>query len=259
VRTLTSELEPPYTAPDHPDWNPEEKREPGLSTKVGLNRASWDLGYERSRWVAGARTESGGHVPGPVALPGEYTLRLNVSGVAYAQTVRVEPDPASTASPADLAAQLAFGLELRDRMSQITDLVVRIRDVRDQLRAYEMRLATRQEAADLAAQARRISSGLAEVEAVLIESQAEVDYDVLAGRQGGAKLASRLGWLAGGALDHEGPPTQGMREVAADIARGVAEQERALERWLEEDLAAFNAAAARLGLPHVLADSKPPQ
>jgi len=255
IRTLRSELEPPYTTPDHPDWDPEEEREPELETKAGLNRATWDLAYEKSRWVAGARNETGGAVPGPVALPGEYTLRLNVAGEAYTQPLRMEPDPESTASRTDLEAQLAFGLELRDRMSEITDLVMRIRDVRDQLAGYEGRLAGRPDAGDLAAQAKRISAGLTEVEGALIARRAEVDYDILAGRDGGTKLASRLGWLAAGSLDHEGPPTQGMREVASDIARGVAEQKKALERWIGQDLAAFNAAAARLGLPHVVSDA----
>lgn len=96
------------------------------------------------------------------------------------------------------------------------------------------------------------------MEAALIEPGAEVGCDVLAGREGGAKLVSRLGWLAAGALAHEGPPTQGMREVALDIARAMEEQERALDGWLAE-VAEVNAESARLGVPHVVVaeDVKP--
>jgi hypothetical protein len=42
-----------------------------------------------------------------------------------------------------------------------------------------------------------------------------------------------------------------MREVAADIAGDLDEQERALERVLSGDLAELNALAAELGLPFV--------
>jgi photosystem II stability/assembly factor-like uncharacterized protein len=252
ARTLSSELEPAYTPPDHPDWDPQEERKPDLTVKPGLNRASWDLEYERARWVAGTRNEAGGRGAGPRALPGEYTLRLLVGSAQSTRTLRVQPDPASTASPADREAQFAFGLELRDRMSRVADLIVAIRSIRDQITAHRARLAARSEASGLLALGDRIVAALHAIEAELCIPGAEVDYDVLAGRTGGAKIISRLGWLAGGALDHEGPPTQGMREVAAEIAAALAQQEHALDRLLAHDLAELNAQAAGLGLPFVL-------
>ena len=96
VRTLRSELDPPYTPSDHPDWDPKEERKPALTVKPGLNRASWDLTYEKARWVPGTRNEAGGRGPGPRALPGEYTLRLIAGGSPSIQTLRMEADPAST-------------------------------------------------------------------------------------------------------------------------------------------------------------------
>ena len=83
-------------------------------------------------------------------------------------------------------------------------------------------------------------------------AQAEVNYDVLAGRDGGAKLYSRLGWLAAGAWEHDGPPTQGMREIAELLDAEFAEQREALERVLQTDLAEFNAQAEQIELPHVI-------
>jgi len=253
VRTLRSELEPPYTPPEHPDWNPEDKeRKPDLPAEAGLNRASWDLQYEKARWVPGTRNEAGGRGPGPRALPGDYTLRLIVAGVAYTQPAQVLPDPTSGASRADLQAQFAFSLDLRDRMSRIADLVRTIRSVREQIAGFDARLAARAGTADLVALGDGIASALTEIEAELISPDAEVDYDILAGRQGGAQLVSRLAWLAGGALEHDGPPTQGMREVASDIAQEMAGLEQALDGILGRDLAEFNAQAAALDLPHDL-------
>ncbi len=252
VRKLSSELDRPYTAPDHPDWDPEEEREPDLTVKPGLNRASWDLTYEKSRWVAGTRNDAGGRGPGPRALPGPYTLRLRVAGASYSAPLTVERDPASTAMSADREAQFAFGLELRERMSRIADMVQRIRSVREQIAGHAARLTGDATAAVVLTRAERISTDLRAVEERLHNPQAEVNYDILAGRDGGAKLLSRLGWVAGGALDHDGPPTQGMREVAADLARELAEQEQALERLLATDLAELNREAAGLGLGFVL-------
>jgi hypothetical protein len=248
VRRLSSEIEPQYTAEDHPDWNPKTELKPALPTKPGLNRAAWDLGHERSRWVAGSRNDNGGRGPAPKVVPGEYTLRLTVAGEVHERKLRVEPDPRSTASAEQLQAQVEFGLDIRDRMSRIVEMVETLRSVREQIAAIASRVADDPGAARLVEMGEQVTSKLTAIEEVLHNPQAEVNYDVLAGRDGGAKLYSRLGWLASGALDHDGPPTQGMTEVAADLAREMAEQESALARLLSEDLASFNATAEEAGL-----------
>jgi hypothetical protein len=93
---------------------------------------------------------------------------------------------------------------------------------------------------------------LGAIEEELHNPLAEVNYDVLAGRDGGAKLYSRLGWLASGAWEHDGPPSQGMREVASQLETEAKEQQAALDRVLQMDLADFNAGAARIDLPFVI-------
>lgn len=252
VRRLSSELEPQYTPKEHPDWDPSSKPEPALPVEPGLNRASWDLNHEMSRWVAGTRNDTGGRGPGPRALPGRYTLRLHVGGEIHERTLLVEPDPRSTATLQQLEAQHAFGLELRDRMSDIVRLVETIRAVRGQLETHRGLLAGRSDVETLLESGEALAARLTAIEKALHSPGAEVNYDVLAGRDGGAKLFSRLGWLASGALEHDGPPTQGMTEVWAEISSELAAQEAALARLLEEDLAAFNSAAERLGLPFVV-------
>ena len=80
---------------------------------------------------------------------------------------------------------------------------------------------------------------------------AEVDYDVLAGRDGGAKLYSRLTWLAASASEHDGPPTQGMLEVAASIDKQINQLGSELERMFAEELTKLNQQAAKLGIPFI--------
>jgi len=253
VRKLSSELEPAYTEPDHTDWDPtEKKRKPALKTKPGLNRASWDLVYEKSRWVRGSRIDTGGPGPGPRALPGAYTLKLTVNGEVHTRPLRVDPDPGSTASEADLKAQFDFCLELRDRMSGVADAVDALRSIREQVADRTERLAQRPPAAEWVALGHRIVAELDAIEEELHNPRAEVSYDILAGRDGGAQLYSRLGWLASGAWEHDGPPTQGMREIADRLEADHDEQRRALDRVLQVDLADFNARAAEIDLPFVI-------
>ncbi len=185
-------------------------------------------------------------------LPGDYTLRLNVDGSSWTQTLRVEPDPRSTVAAADLEAQLAFALELRERLSRITDMVATVRSVRDQLKGREALLAPDPRAAQLIALGRELSTRLDGVEEAIHNPGAEVDYDILAGRDGGTKLYSKLAWLLMGSDDHDGPPTQGMREVAAELAAELAAEEAKLDTLLREDLRRLNALAAELDLGYIL-------
>ncbi len=91
------------------------------------------------------------------------------------------------------------------------------------------------------------------VEEEIHNPHAEVNHDILADRQGGAKLYSRLNWMFMIAEDHDGPPTQGMRKVGAELGKALAVQEAALDKLVSGDLAALNAQAKELGVPYVVA------
>ena len=138
-------------------------------------------------------------------------------------------------------------------MTRIARMVGTIRSVRSQIEDRNRLLESSPEAAALVVRGRELVAGLTAVEEAIHNPHAEVDYDVLAGRHGGAKLYPRFGWLFSGASDHDGPPTQGMREVAAELVAALAEEESRLETLLTEGLAGLNALAAERGVPYVLA------
>jgi hypothetical protein len=83
-----------------------------MATMAGMHRINWDLRYDMPpafihylAHVTGAvlgDTHWGGE--GPLVIPGTYTLRFNVDGKTYAQTVTVKNDPNSSATAADLTA-----------------------------------------------------------------------------------------------------------------------------------------------------------
>jgi hypothetical protein len=137
-------------------------------------------------------------------------------------------------------------------MDRITGMVETIRAVRGQLTERSRLLAGDPAAAPVVEFGERITKSLNEVERAIHNPDAEVDYDILAGRDGGTKLYSKLAWLYGGADDHDGPPTQGMREVAAELAAALAAEEAKLDRLLRDDLPRLNALAAELDLGYIL-------
>ena len=252
VRRLSSTLDPPFTAPDHPEWDPESKPKPALGTKAGFNRTAWDLAHAEPPWVPGSRIDTGAPRPAPLVPPGDYSLRLTVEGRTSTQPLRVEPDPRSTASAADLESQHDFALGVREQLAKIVDMAVAIRGIREQIEDRNARLGSDSNAAELVALGRQCVDKLDAVEEAIHNPHAEVTYDILAGRHGGAKLYSRLSWLFYTSADHDGPPTQGMREVAEDLGRLVAEQEAALDAILAEDLPELERLADEVGVSYVV-------
>ena len=253
VRRLSSVPRPPFTPSDSPDADPDAEVEPELAVEPGTHRVAWDLRYEEPRWVAGSRVDTGEPPPGPLALPGQYTVRLTVDGNTSSRPLVLEADPRVETDAAALEAQLEFALELRDHMSRIADMVASVRGLREQLHDRAAHLAGREDAADLRELTGQLVGTLDDIERTLHNPDAEVTYDILAGRDGGAKLYSRLAWLAMGADEHDGPPTQGMREVAAELGAILEALEARLQTLVADDLPRLDALAAELGLGFVVA------
>jgi hypothetical protein len=199
-----------------------------------------------------ARFDTGTPRPGPLVVPGDYTLRLTVDGRSITQPLTVELDPRSSASESDLEQQLAFVLGVRGQLARIADMVATIRGVREQLKDRNARLAGNPDASELVDLGKKLILGLNAVEEEIHNPHAEVDYDVLGGRHGGAKMYSRLSWLFNTSGDHDGPPTQGMLEVAADVEGQLSQQESVLDGLLANELARLNELASELEVPYVV-------
>ncbi|HEX5385728.1 MAG TPA: glycosyl hydrolase [Gemmatimonadales bacterium] len=246
VRTLKSTAEPADYAEDDPD-EPTDPRKPALATAPGAERAVWDLAYEGARKIPGAKLDAGDPTAGPTALPGTYTVRLVVDGKSYTQPLVIRPDPRVTVSEADLAAQLTFGLTVRDAISRVADAVKAVRSVRRQIDDRIELWRTNSKAAPLITRADTLGARLDSLEAKLHNPRAKVVYDILAQR-GGAKLYSRLAPLYTWATETDGAPTQGMREVFAEESKELEALEAELHGPVATELAALNAEARELGL-----------
>ena len=252
IRTLSSIAKPRPIDETHPDWRAGRENKPDLPAKAGLNRAAWNLRIEGADEIPGAVIDIGNPRHGPLALPGDYTLRLIVDGQTYSQPLQVTADPRVELNIADLEKHQNFQIQIRDQLSEITKMVATIRAVRDQIAARDALLRDNPEALDLVEMGHEIVAHLHEIEEKLHNPRAEVSYDILAGRHGGAQLYSRLSWLLEGTREHESLPTQGMREVGAEMSAELNEQRAALEEILTRGLAEINQLTTEKGLPSVI-------
>ena len=95
-----------------------------LSTHVGMNRFVWDLRYPPPMAIKHAypmsaifdKTPAGPE--GPLAVPGEYTVKLTVGAETYTQPLTLRPDPRVKATAADYAEQLELEQKLMAGMRE---------------------------------------------------------------------------------------------------------------------------------------------
>ena len=109
-----------------------------LENAAGAHRFVWDL-----RWAsAGANADIDDENPraaprGPRVVPGEYQVKLTVDGAALTQPLKVQMDPRSQATSAELNEQLRVGLEIFDQVQSSRRALFEIATVKKRLSEIE--------------------------------------------------------------------------------------------------------------------------
>jgi len=229
----------------------EEEPKAELQTEPGIQRAVWTLQWEGARLIKDAKIDYGDPTEGPLVVPGTYTAKLTVDGREQTAKLVVKLDPRVKVSQTDLEAEQAFALQVRDAISRLTDNVVRLKSVREQLQNHVKVLAGDPRASELIAMSKSLIDRLDTLEGRMHNPKAEVVYDILA-RKGGAMLYSRLSPLMSFVEDGDGAPTQGMKDVFAQQQKELVQLEGELKGLVDRDLGTIQLAARRLDLPFIV-------
>jgi photosystem II stability/assembly factor-like uncharacterized protein len=249
VRTLSSRPEHEESAEDDPDAPEEKPKKSRLTTELGVNRVVWDLRYEGATKIPKAKSEGDPKI-GPLALPGNYRVTLKVEDKTVSAPLIVRPDPRVKESAETLAEQLKLALSLRNDISEISNMVIRLRSVKNQLAGRNALMKESPSAKGLTKSAEDLIGKIDAMEARLHNPKAEVFYDILA-QKGGAQLYSKLITLYGFVMDSDGPITQGIREVYQE-EKSEFDQGAAGYRSLLEELAKLNEETKKLDLPGII-------
>jgi len=181
---------------------------------------------------AGGRFGFGG---GPSVLPGEYMVTIQASGKSMSKKVRVEMDHRVKVSGADLQAQLAMALELRDLVSMLNQLVARVDDLTKQLQTLSER--SQREPGETAAGGdgfgngrRSRAAGDPDIKAAIDELtklRRKLVREAPFGYRYPPRLREEVNSLLNSVSNTIGAPTQGEKvrlvEVKADAASAVSE------------------------------------
>jgi photosystem II stability/assembly factor-like uncharacterized protein len=208
---------------------------PWLATDPGLNRFVWNMRYPDARNVPGAIYRSAG-VTGPLAPPGEYRVRLTVGEGSWEQPLVLRKDPRVAASDNDLHEQFALLIEIRDRLSETNDAIIKLRALREQVENGEAVVAA----------GKALRESLSEVEEELVQTRWKSSRDALTAP---SKLNVRLATLLGVVGGADARPTQQARDVFASVDERVDVQLMRLAALVEGEVPRFNALVKEMDLP----------
>ena len=114
--------------------DPEDDRSPGAV--AGLNGFEWNFAYPNATVVPGVVTRGNTKV-GPIAVPGDYRVRLSAGDDVLTAPLKLLPGPNVEAGQRDLEAQFEFLSELRDKIDELNRAVIELRAYADSIDAMQ--------------------------------------------------------------------------------------------------------------------------
>jgi hypothetical protein len=182
---------------------------------------------------------------GPLALPGQYQVRLTVDGQTQVQPAEIRLDPrVGKVSMADLQKRFDLATRIQAKVSQANDAVLMIRGVNAQIESVVKQAsdpAVRRSGAELEQKLAAIEGRIYQVRNR--SRQDPLNYPIM--------LNNKLAALAGVVEAGEAAPTDQDYTVFADLSQRLDAQLAELNAVLATDLPRFNQQLAAAHLPAV--------
>jgi hypothetical protein len=245
-----AEAKKPREDEDSPDAEPAP-----CEAKAGINRVWWDLRSDRSTEIHLRTTPlyapdvplgpEGWRKPPAVgrmavlALPGTYTVTLNVGEEKFTQKLTVLKDPHTAGSESDIQAQRRVQTALYDEMNAVAATVNQIESLRAQLVALGKELGTDEASKRVRKAADDLGDKLTGIEGSLLQLR-------LTGRgqddcRWSPMLLQKINYLFH-QLDASAdfPPTTQQMDVQEDLKQRGDKAAQDFQQVIGKDLSAFN-------------------
>ena len=166
VRHLSSKEKKEGEQP--PEWPDRVERAKTIPANEGMNRFAWDLRYNDPIQIPGA-FYSGNGPKGPLALPGDYQVKLTANGKTQTAPLHLAIDPRTKGQEGALPKQFALAMKVNDRMSQLHQAVNEIREIRTQIKSLHSRFGSDERLKAPLSAADDLDKKMSEVEQQLVQ------------------------------------------------------------------------------------------
>jgi photosystem II stability/assembly factor-like uncharacterized protein len=166
VRHLSSKEKKQNDQP--PEWPDQVETPRVIPAAEGMNRFAWDLHYDDPIQTPGAFYYGEGP-RGPLALPGDYQLRLTVGGKVQTAPLRLEIDPRIKDAEPAMPKQFELSAKVVGRIGELHQAINEIRSVKTQIEGLHKRFGEDERLKPALAAADDLAKKMAAVEEQLIQ------------------------------------------------------------------------------------------
>ena len=235
VRSLSSREKKGFEQP--PEWPDQVKEITTIPASAGMNRYAWNLRWEPPVQIPGAFYSDQGP-QGPLAMPGDYTVKLTVGKESQTQPLKIVIDPrVKNVTSDDLQKQFELAMQVRDANQELHQAVNQIRTMRRELKAIQSRFEDDAKLKALVQQAGALDAKMAPVEEQLIQvnmkgSEANLAFPNM--------LNEQLDSLSAVVQAGDSAPSKQQYDVFKMLRDRLNQQLAAWKQLMASDVPAFN-------------------
>ena len=242
VRRLSSKEKKENEQP--PEWPDRVVKPKVIPANEGMNRFPWDLRYNEPIQVPGA-FYAGDGPKGPLALPGDYTVKLTAGGKSQTAPLHLVIDPRTKSAEAQLPKTFTLSAEVTERISQLHQAINEIRDLKAQIQSLHKRFGSDDKTKAALTAADEVDHKMSAVEEQLIQVNAKGSEATLAFP---SMLNEQFDTFSH-SIESDHAPTKAQLDVFKSLSDRLDEQ---LKKWAQikrDEVQKVSALIKQLDLP----------
>jgi len=250
VRHLSSKEKKEGEQP--PEWPDRVERPKTIPANEGMNRFAWDLRSDDPVQIPGA-FYSGEGPKGPLALPGDYQVKLAVGGKSQIAPLHLAIDPRTKGAEPALQKQFTLSMQVNDLISQLHQAVNEIRDLKSQVQTLHKRFGDDQRLKPALDAADQLDHKMSEVEQELIQVNMKGSEANLAFPN---KLNERFDTFSHAIDAGDAEPTKPQLDVFELLSNQLREQSKKWAQIKSEDVPKVDGLIKQANLPTLIITEK---
>ena len=163
------------TFSNHADTKKKEKK---MTVKKGSNVFYWNMMYPDATKVKGMILWWAS-LNGPMALPGNYTVRLSANKSTLEKPFTILKNPVSETSMEDMKLQFDFINDINTKVSEIHKALINVKKVKTQIKTLKSSIKDKQKHKELIAFANDLTKKITKVETTLYQTKSKSGQDPL--------------------------------------------------------------------------------
>ena len=236
----------PDAKPAKKDADDKAKEKP-LEVARGMNDIEITWQEEGAKILEGMILWSGrGGAARPA--PGDYTVTVTVGEQSQTVIGRINPDPRTDATIADLQARYRLVRDGNALVTEAHEAIESIRSLREQMAATVARMEEGQNLDKLKAAEEAANKEFTSIEETLYQTKSKSRQDPL---NYPIKLTDKLLGVLSATNRAEFGPTNGQRDVAAQLSKAIKAEIERFHAAREKHVTEFNKLARELAAPHI--------